>query len=789
MNTKPAIFSIARFLLALTILAGLLHQSTLPALAASQFEILGPAGSVRFGTSVTVLPNGNIVVADPAYNGGIGADAGAVYLYNGATGAVISTLSGLAAGNQVGSGGVVVLKNGNYVVRSPFWDNGLIVDAGAVTWGDGVSGITGAVSAANSLVGSQYNDQVGSNGVTALSNGNYLVLSPFWDNGARVDVGAVTWGSGTGGVIGAVSALNSLVGSTASDGVGGAGVIQLTNGNYVVTSVLWNNGGILDAGAVTWGSGTGGVTGAVTALNSLVGSTASDQVGLFGATALSNGNYVVSSPAWNNGFTADAGAATWGNGLSGVTGLVSSANSLVGSTALDRVGSGLTALSNGNYVVRSRLWNNGGILEPGAITWGNGASGIVGQVSAANSLVGSTSYDQVGSGGVTALSNGNYVVLSLDWDNGAVVNAGAVTWGSGTGGVTGAVTALNSLVGSQTSDLVGGGYVTALSNGNYVVSSPYWNHGAIADAGAVTWGDGTSGVTGTVTVTNSLVGSQASDQVGSGYVTALSNGNYVVSSPYWDNGLIVSAGAVTWGDGLSGVTGAVTALNSLVGSTASDQVGSFGATALSNGNYVVRSPSWDNGLTTVLNAGAVTWGDGESGVVGPVTALNSLVGSKANDGVGYDGVTALSNGNYVVGISSWDNASVLDVGAVTWGDGLSGVSGPVTNLNSLVGSTASDRVGSFGVAALINGSYAVHSSNWDNGIVVDAGAISWGFRSSGAVGPISADNSVRGLDEGGGYAMVFQYDGANRQLVVGRPFDNIVTLFRLDSVYLPVVSK
>ena len=100
--------------------------------------------------------------------------------------------------------------------------------------------------------------------------------------------------------------------------------------------------------------------------------------------------------------------------------------------------------------------------------------------------------------------------------------------------------------------------------------------------------------------------------------------------------------------------------------------------------------------------------------------------------------------------------------------------------NSLVGSTADDQVGSFGVAALSNGNYVVRSPGWDNGADFDAGAISWGFRSSGAVGPISADNSVRGLDEGGGYAMVFQYDGANRQLVVGRPFDNIVTLFRLD---------
>ena len=48
----------------------------------------------------------------------------------------------------------------------------------------------------------------------------------------------------------------------------------------------------------------------------------------------------------------------------------------------------------------------------------------------------------------------------------------------------------------------------ALSNGNYVVSSQDWDNGAILNAGAVTWGDGTSGITGTVTVTNSLVGSQ-----------------------------------------------------------------------------------------------------------------------------------------------------------------------------------------------------------------------------------------------------------------------------------------
>ena len=37
--------------------------------------------------------------------------------------------------------------------------------------------------------------------------------------------------------------------------------------------------------------------------------------------------------------------------------------------------------------------------------------------------------------------------------------------------------------------------MTALTNGNYVVGSPYWDNGAVADAGAVTWelADGAKG--------------------------------------------------------------------------------------------------------------------------------------------------------------------------------------------------------------------------------------------------------------------------------------------------------
>ena len=52
----------------------------------------------------------------------------------------------------MGSHGVRVLSGGDYVVSSPNWD-GAVANAGAATWGSGTAGVSGAVSAANSLVG------------------------------------------------------------------------------------------------------------------------------------------------------------------------------------------------------------------------------------------------------------------------------------------------------------------------------------------------------------------------------------------------------------------------------------------------------------------------------------------------------------------------------------------------------------------------------------------------------------------------------------------------------------
>ncbi len=421
----------------------------------------------------------------------------------------------------------------------------------------GTTGISGAVSAANSLVGGQAGDQVSLAGVTALSNGNYVVNSYTWANGAATQAGAVTWGNGTTGVSGLVSAANSLVGSQTNDSVGVSGVLGLLNGNYLVSSYTWANGAATQAGALTWGSGTAGISGAVSAANSLVGSQTNDRVSAQGATVLSNGNFVVSSANWANGGAAGAGAVTWGSGTTGVTGAVSSVNSLVGSHAGDFVGTvgTVTALSNGNYVVRTPTWTNGAATSAGAVTWGNGTAGVTGAVSSANSLVGSQTGDAVGNGGITVLSSGNYVIVSSSWANGAASAAGAVTWGSGTTGITGTVSAANSLVGSHTNDAGGGESIVQLSNGNYVVIDTYWANGAATRAGAVTWGSGSVGVSGAISAANSLVGTQPLDSVGNQGVLALPNGNYLVLSANWANGAVTLAGAVTLGNGATGIPG------------------------------------------------------------------------------------------------------------------------------------------------------------------------------------------------------------------------------------------
>ncbi|MCB1643331.1 MAG: hypothetical protein KDI37_16505, partial [Xanthomonadales bacterium] len=125
--------------------------------------------------------------------------------------------------------------------------------------------------------------------------------------------------------------------------------------------------------------------------------------------------------------------------------------------------------------------------------------------SPANSLVGSSTDDQLGAFRKVALANGNYVIGNPVWDNGALSNAGAMTWGNGSGGTVGALSAANSLVGSSADDLIGNA-LTAFADGSYATYNGTWDNGGMLNAGAATLGLGGQPLTGPVTPSNSVIG-------------------------------------------------------------------------------------------------------------------------------------------------------------------------------------------------------------------------------------------------------------------------------------------
>jgi hypothetical protein len=86
-----------------------------------------PNAGNAFGWGFLILPSGNVVITSP-YDDAGGTDAGAVYLFNGMTGSLISTLKGVRRAIIIGITGLTQLTNGNYVIRSSSWDSGTVTD-------------------------------------------------------------------------------------------------------------------------------------------------------------------------------------------------------------------------------------------------------------------------------------------------------------------------------------------------------------------------------------------------------------------------------------------------------------------------------------------------------------------------------------------------------------------------------------------------------------------------------------------------------------------------------------
>ncbi|BCD86223.1 hypothetical protein PSm6_26300 [Pseudomonas solani] len=588
--------------------------------------------------------------------------------------------------------------------------------------------------------------QHGGGNITQLANGNIVVSTPGAYFGNLGTGAAFLYNGKTGGLI------SALYGNSAGDNIGSGGVAALAGSNVAVGSPDWDNGALANVGAVTWFNGTTGLSGFVTSANSLTGSSTNDRVG-HSLTTLTNGNYIIGSRFWNNGSATNAGAVTYGYANLALTGVVSAANSLVGSSADDYIGTNVLALNQGNAITWSSVWDNGAAVDAGAVSWLSGTGPTAGVIGASNSMVGSSTNDFLGTdsnlnSGIVSLGNGNVLVFSKHWHLTPQIDTGAVTWMSGSTATTGVVDASNSLIGSSAADRVG--YVSNHPYGDKPSYTELGNGNVVVtsgywngSAGAASWMSGTGPTAGVIGAGNSLVGSTANDRVGSHGVTVLANGHYVVNSPYWSDGLNPEVGAATWGNGNGGTAGAISAANSLVGSLAYDRVGQA-STALGNGHYVVSSPYWSDGINPEV--GASTWGNGSGGTVGLINAGNSLVGTTAYDHVGLS-ATALTNGHYVVTSQHWNDVlnGLSRVGAVTWANGNGSTVGAVSAANSMVGDLDDDEVGNGGIIPLAGGNYLIRNARWHDG----SGNVAWRTGGAASTGTFDSSNAMVGtLDPG-----------------------------------------
>ncbi|MFK7917352.1 MAG: HYR domain-containing protein, partial [Ilumatobacter sp.] len=571
---------------------------------------------------------------------------------------------------------VEILTSGDYLVESRNWSSGGVAGRGAVTFGSGNTGLVGRPSAAISLIGSQTGDFLGVS-VVELSNGNYVIVVPEWSNGPNSAAGAATWSRRGQGVTGEVSASNSLVGTQELDGEQ-MEVTALTNGNYAVSRPRWSNGSTAFVGAVTWADGTTGLSGTVSSTNSLIGSTPQDAVG-DEVIPLANGNYLSAQSFWDRGpIGVDAGSVTWADGTRPTAAVVSTANSLHGKTA-DRVGETVVALANGHAMVGAERFDLVFDTDIGAATWMDGTQPTGAQVKSDNSVYGSSFGDEVGRY-MVPLSDGNALLVSPLWNNGPVVDAGAVTWVSGSGPTVGAVSATNSLIGSSTDDKLGDrdtafGFtpnIAVLDGGAYIVGSPFWDDSAGRDdVGAATWGSAGSGVSGVVDSANSLVGDAEGDQVGR-LVLEGASGIGFVSSSLWQSG----SGAITRMTPSAPAVGRINSSNSYVGQPF------FGlgrrVLRLSSGDLVISVEGFRVGVDPI---GGIGWIDGAVGRTGQVAVPELLIGAVSGDLVNPE-FTELETGDVAITVTDFDRDGTPDAGATVLAVPGPDMSGPITARNA-----------------------------------------------------------------------------------------------------------
>ena len=201
-----------------------------------------------------------------------------------------------------------------------------------------------------------------------------------------------------------------------------------------------------------------------------------------------------------------------------------------------------------------------------------------------------------------------------------------------------------------------------MSNGNFVTSGF-----SESSESAITWGDGTLGVTGPVSSANSSIASNAPSATARLFAAPLQNGNYVIWDNYWGLNGGYQYGAMMLASGRGPTTDTPTDANSLIGSQPGDLVGGGNypdtmVTTFPGDVYVIFSSKWANG--SVKSAGAVTLASSTKRLVGPVTTDNSVVGTLTNEGPAMRFDYSTKNHQLIVGKYPENKVTLLQIDQV-----------------------------------------------------------------------------------------------------------------------------
>jgi len=592
-----------------------------------------PFAGDGFGSSFSVLANGNILVVNQDADVAGFTDAGEILLLD-SFGTVLGSVGGNATNERLGAFGSFSNADGNRFFRSPDASSGGFAQAGALILFDVATGAeigrTGGLSAGERF----------SLGSVQFAGSNLLVASTGADVGGFVDAGSVVTINGLTG-----TELGRLNGTSANEFFGSTLRVGFTAANtFVVQSASADIGGLVDAGRVVMGSTLTGQQ-----LGQVVGGAAGDQLG---ATvdyfSTPSGTYLIRSAVADVGGLTDNGTAILvnngnGNEIGRTSGLASG----------DNLGSfSPVARASGNYFLQVPNADAGGATDAGSLVLVSGVSGT--RIAQLDGTANNEFLGNFGSFDSFSLGFDKLLVTSITHDNPGVV-------GANEGGIFvladrdlgGGNILLGSTLGGSADEFLGSNGISLFTASGFVVTSPDADTAGGVDSGSVLMLDRLTG-----NLLGRVDGTSASERLGSnGIITNFVNENYWIPSPDFganDAGSVILA---------SGSTGAL--IGRVDGNTAGERFGDvYFDGELFNGDLLVLATGHGGGAGILAQLAASDLGGGS-------ILRNSVTGAVAGDLDGAD-VEFLSNGNYVLLAPGTDIGGVVDAGAVTVLNGTTG---------------------------------------------------------------------------------------------------------------------